>query len=181
MAVQTILRMGHPTLRLLASPLLLSEIGTPEFQELIQDMQDTMDAAEGIGIAAPQIGVSQQVAIIGIEKENPRYPEAEEFELITVINPKITILDKTLQGHWEGCLSVPDLRGYVERPIKVQIDYIDPQKQAQSFIAEGFPATIFQHEIDHLLGKLYVDHIKDKELLSFTDEFYEYHAPDAQD
>ncbi|MBC96935.1 MAG: peptide deformylase [Halobacteriovoraceae bacterium] len=187
MAVKEVLKMGNPTLRVKSEPVDPSEISTPEFKQLIQDMFETMDAEDGIGIAAPQIGVNKQVAIIGVPKENPRYQdledadqndeddEAEGFEIVVVINPKITVTDPTLRGFWEGCLSVPGLRGFVERPSGVRVDFLDLEGKAQTIETTSFAATVFQHEIDHLEGILYVDRVEDKSKLSFIDEFMKYH------
>ena len=166
--------MGHPLLRLKAAPLSLEEILSEETKSLIQDMESTMKESEGIGIAAPQIGVSKQVALVGIEKENSRYPNIPEYNLITIINPGIKVLDKKLQGHWEGCLSVPGLRGFVERPRKVKVTFQNIKGEACSIIAEDFMAAVFQHEIDHLFGKLYVDRIKNSKKLSYIEEFEEF-------
>lgn len=174
MARREVLRMGHPVLRKKAEPYEIDEITSDETKALLKDMFDTMEAEEGIGLAAPQIGVSKQMAIIGIEKENPRYPDAPEYDLLVVFNPKITYLDETPQGFWEGCLSVPGLRGYVERPQKIQIDYLDEDAAKKSAEVEGFLATVFQHEIDHLLGTLYIDKLKDTSMLSYIEEFSKY-------
>lgn len=185
MAIKEVIRMGHPTLRLQAQAVDLAEIQTDAFRELVQDMFDTMNEQEGIGIAAPQINVSKQVAIVGIPADNPRYEdeieEEDAFEALVVINPVITVQGDETQGHWEGCLSVPGLRGYVERPNNITVDYYDLEGQKQQLSLEGFPATVFQHECDHLEGKLYVDHIKDMKQLSYLDEFVEYIAPTEED
>ena len=186
MAVREVLKMGNPTLRVKCDLVDPSEISTPEFKQLIQDMFETMDAEEGIGIAAPQIGINKQVAIIGIPHENPRYPESEDleagenedesdFEIVVVINPKITVIDPTLRGFWEGCLSVPGLRGYVERPSAIKVEFLDLEGNPQVIETNTFAATVFQHEIDHLEGVLYVDHVQDKSKLAFMDEYLKYH------
>ena len=170
MTIHKILKMGNPLLREPALPFEPEEITSDETNELIQSMWDTMEEYGGIGLAAPQIGVSKQLAVIRIEEDNERYPEAEDCEEIVIFNPKITFLDETLQGFWEGCLSVPGLRGVVFRPRKVQIDYLDKSAKEKSIIAEDFLATVFQHELDHLFGKLFIDRIEDISTLSFEDE-----------
>ena len=170
MTIRKILKMGNPLLREPALPFESEEITSDETNELIQSMWDTMEEYGGIGLAAPQIGVSKQLAVIRIEEDNERDPVAEEFEEIVIFNPKITLLDETLQGFWEGCLSVPGLRGVVFRPRKVQIDYLDESAKEKSIIAEDFLATVFQHELDHLFGKLFIDRIEDISTLSFEDE-----------
>ncbi len=174
MAIRKIARMGTPVLRKKARELSPAEITSPEIRTLIQDMFDTLNDYDGIGLAAPQVFESLALAII-------HYPQDEEPKII--FNPKITVLDETLQGYWEGCLSIPELRGYVERPRKVRIDYLDQRAKPQSITVEGFPATVFQHELDHLFGVLYVDRVKNVlggTLLSFTEEYARYHLSDEQ-
>jgi len=191
MAVREVLRMGHPTLRVKASPVSKEEILSDEFKSLINDMFETMEAEEGIGIAAPQIGVSKQVAIVGVPKDNPRYPDAPEpeegdgedendFDVLVVINPTITVVDEEKMGFWEGCLSVPGLRGYVERPKKIKVEFTDLEGNSQTVEAKGFAATVFQHELDHLDGVLYVDRVEDIKKLSYIDEYLEYHDQDEE-
>jgi peptide deformylase len=174
LAIKEVTKMGNPILRGSIDLVTQDEIKSGEIASLLQDMQETMAQEQGIGIAAPQIGVNKQVAIIGIPEENPRYPEAPEYKLIAVINPKIKVLDETLQGFWEGCLSVPGLRGYVERPRKIEVSYLDLKGEARTIVAEDFIATVFQHEIDHLNGILYVDRITDKTRFCFQEEFDKY-------
>lgn len=175
MAVREVIRMGHPVLRKVADLVDPEEINSKEFGELLQDMLDTMKEQKGIGIAAPQIAVSKQVALIEIPCDSERYPDAPESELLIIINPVLTTLDETKQGFWEGCLSVPTLRGFVERPRKIKVDFLDIKGDKQSLEVEGFLATVFQHELDHLFGKLYVDRITDTTKLCFTEEFMQFH------
>lgn len=182
MTIRKIARMGHPVLRKPARALTLKEISSPEIQRLIQDMMETMHDAGGIGLAAPQVHEALQLALIEIKVDNPRYPEmAEEQELLVLINPKVTVLDETEQAFWEGCLSVPGLRGLVHRPRKIQIDYLDQNGKEQQFIAEDFLATVFQHELDHLNATLYVDKIKDPRNLVFIEEYQRYILPESKD
>jgi peptide deformylase len=178
MAVREVIRMGHPTLREKARPLSKEEILSKDTKQLVQDLFETMDEYEGIGIAAPQVGVAIQLAIIGIAEENPRYPDQAASKTYIVINPTITVLDETTQGFWEGCLSVPGLRGYVERPRKIRIDFLDMDARLNTIILEGFLSTVFQHELDHLTGTLYVDRIKDKTKLAFNEEYAKFIAQD---
>jgi peptide deformylase len=180
MAIREVTRMGNPVLREEAEELTAEEILSAETKELLQDMYDTMKAESGIGIAAPQIGVSKKVALIAVPEESERYPEAKESPMLYIFNPKITVLDEELQGFWEGCLSVPGLRGFVERPRKVQIDFLDINANSQSIVIEGFLATVFQHELDHLFGKLYVDRITDMSKLTFNEEFSKYVVGEEQ-
>ena len=171
MAIKEVTRMGNPVLRKEAEDLTKEEILSEDTRDLLQDMLDTMKAESGIGIAAPQIGVSKKVALISVPSDSERYTEAEESPMLFIFNPKITVLDDEVQGFWEGCLSVPGLRGFVERPRKVQIDFLDMNAQEQSIVVEGFLATVFQHELDHLFGKLYVDRITDMSKLTYNEEY----------
>jgi peptide deformylase len=171
MAIRKIARMGNPVLRQRARALTPDEILSGAIRQLVVDMRETMVEYEGVGIAAPQIHESLQIALIEVETEGPNGCVQVSY---TVFNPRVTVLDETLLGHWEGCLSVPDLRGYVERPAKVRIDYLDGEAKPQSLVAEGFSATVFQHELDHLDGVLYVDRLKSPEHFSFVKEFNRY-------
>jgi peptide deformylase len=170
MSVHQIIKMGHPTLRLKAKAFTKKEIITKETKKLIKDMFQTMTKVGGIGLAAPQINVSKQLAIIELPSESKRYPEAPASETYILFNPKVKILDKKFQGFWEGCLSVPGLRGYVERPRKIEVSYLDEKARPQKIIVEDFLATVFQHELDHLFGVLYVDKIKSTKLFAYEDE-----------
>lgn len=181
MTVRKVIRMGHPTLRLLATPVELNELKTPAFKELLVDLYETMKAEGGIGIAAPQINVSKQVTLIELPDNSERYGDLSGTPLMVIINPKITVLDETLQGFWEGCLSVPGLRGFVERPKKVQIDYINEHGEEKKIIAEDFLATVFQHELDHLFGKIYIDRITDTTKISYNEEFSTYTNSSPED
>lgn len=180
MAVKKVVRMGHPVLRETAKPLSPEEILSDETKQLIQDLFDTMEAEDGIGIAAPQIGVSKQIALVGVPEDSERYPESDETPLYVVINPEISVVDETPQGFWEGCLSVPGLRGYVERPRKVRVDFTNQNGEKESLTLDDFNATVFQHELDHLFGILYVDRVKDTKQLMYTEEFSEFHAPEEE-
>ena len=170
MSVKEILKMGNPLLREVAEDYSVEEIKNSETQLLLEDMWDSLAAAGGIGLAAPQIGISKQLAVIKLTEESDRYPDMEDSEAFIIFNPKITVLDKTEQGFWEGCLSVPGLRGFVERPRKIRVDFLDENAKPRSLEVEDFLATVFQHELDHLVGKLYVDRIKDITTLMFEDE-----------
>jgi peptide deformylase len=179
MAIRKVARMGHPVLRKKARELSKSEILSESTRNLVRDMVETMNEYGGIGIAAPQIHESLSIAIIDYQEDG-----ASDQPLTVVINPKITVLDPTEQGNWEGCLSVPELRGLVYRPRKVQIDYLDLKAQPQTIVAEDFLATVFQHELDHLFGVLFVDRVRfepGKSPISFTEEYSRYHAPEEDD
>jgi len=179
MATREIIKMGNPILRQGATPLTKEEILSEETQDLILEMREVMKEAEGIGLAAPQIGISKHLAIIEVPGES-RYEESTPTELIVFINPQIKVIDETKQGFWEGCLSVPGLRGFVERPRKIQIDYLNELAEEVSIIAEDFLATVFQHEIDHLNGILYVDKITDMTKLSYNEEYVKYHLEEGE-
>jgi peptide deformylase len=181
MTARPVIRMGHPTLRQTAEPVILSEISTPEFKELLANLYDTMKVEGGIGIAAPQINVSKQVTLIELPANSERYGTLDSSPLFVIINPEITIIDYELQGFWEGCLSVPGIRGFVERPRIVQINYTNEFGEQKQFIAENFLATVFQHELDHLFGKLYIDRITDTTKISFLDEFTEFNSIKKED
>jgi peptide deformylase len=143
-------------------------------------MIETMREYGGIGLAAPQVHESLQLALVGYSDENPRYPGMGKQPLTVVINPKITVLDATLQPFWEGCLSVPGMRGLVRRPRKIQIDFLDEQGKPGKIIAEDFLATVFQHELDHLNGVAYVDRIEHdpgRNRFAFQDEYDRYLIP----
>jgi peptide deformylase len=179
MAVRKIIRMGHPTLREPARPLTRDELGTDELARLVEDMEDTLHDYGGIGLAAPQIDEPVRLAIIEIDGGPTRYGELASLPLTVFVNPVIEVLDPAAAGYWEGCLSVPGLRGFVKRPQHVRVNYLDLDGTAQSLELKGFHATVFQHEFDHLDGRLYVDLIDDPRLLMFDEEFLRYHQGDA--
>ena len=170
MMIRPLCKMGNPILRKKAQIIAKDFLKSDEFTQLNKDLIDSMIHYGGIGIAAPQIGVDLQVAIIELKGMN-RYGEEINLPLTTFINPVLTYLTEDLQGFWEGCLSVPGLRGYVERPRKVKVNYMNSQGQDQEIIAEGFLATVLQHELDHLEGILYIDRIKDLKMISYQEEF----------
>jgi peptide deformylase len=171
--IRPICRMGNPVLRNVAQEVLIHEIKTDGFGQLIKDLKDSMDHYGGIGIAAPQIGVSQQVCVIELNGLN-RYGQEINLPFTVFINPKIKILNDETKGYWEGCLSVPGLRGYVERPQHILVQYLNQNGEESELEARGFLATVIQHELDHLFGKLYVDRLKDPTLLSYQEEFEQF-------
>lgn len=181
MAILKVARMGHPVLRQKARDLTPEEIRSPEIQRLIADMVETMHEYSGIGLAAPQVHQSIQLAIIEFDEGSSRYPDMGGQPLNVYINPKITVLDSKEQGFWEGCLSVPELRGLVHRPRKIRVDYLDREAKPRSIEADGFLATVFQHELDHLAGRLFVDRMKDMTKLAFLQEYERYWVPSEED
>jgi len=171
MAVREVCKIGNPVLREVARDLGAEEVGSGGLHELAADLVDTMRAEGGIGIAAPQIGVSVQVAVIEIDEASDRYPDMQPFVATFFVNPRVTVLDDTEQSFWEGCLSVPDLRGVVSRPRKVRVDYVDLEGNARSIEAEGFLATVLQHELDHLQGVLFIDRVRDTTRLATVSDY----------
>ena len=173
--------MGHPILRRVAQPLDVRDLGSAWLGRLIDDMVDTLHDYGGIGLAAPQIAEPLRLAMIEIDAEGTRYGELPELPLTVFVNPEIEVIDSATEGYWEGCLSVPGLRGFVERPQHVRARYLDLEGTERQIELQGFLATVFQHEFDHLDGKLYIDKISDPSLLSFEEEFARYLAPLAQE
>ena len=167
MAVRPILRIGDPRLRQVSDP--VDDFDTPELHELIRYMFDTMAAAEGAGLAAPQIGVLKRIMIFGIESSS-RYRDVEAVPTTVLINPEFEVLDEVRQGFWEGCLSVPGMRGYVERPAGIFYRGLDQYGEPIERSAEVFHAIVFQHEYDHLDGILYPDRLEDTTKFGFVDE-----------
>jgi peptide deformylase len=161
--------MGHPVLRERALP--VEAFGTVELKSLLVDMQDTMAELNGAGLAAPQIGVSQRVVIFGVEK-NARYPDAEEVPFTVLVNPKITLLTREVEEGWEGCLSVPGMRGMVPRYTKLRYTGFDVEGNPIDRVAEGFHARVVQHECDHLDGILYPQRMTDMSKFGFTKELF---------
>ncbi|HJQ62078.1 MAG TPA: peptide deformylase [Burkholderiales bacterium] len=169
MAIRPVLRMGDPRLFEPAQP--VAQLNTPELHGLIADMQDTMAALNGAGLAAPQIGVGLQVAIFGVES-NPRYPEAEPVPRTVLINPELIVVDDETEEGWEGCLSVPGMRGLVARYKRLRYRGVDAQGSAIDRTVSGFHARVVQHECDHLAGILYPMRIRDLRNFGYTEELF---------
>lgn len=175
MAVREILKMGDPRLLRIAQP--VTEFDTDALHLLISDMQDTMLAASGAGLAAPQIGVDLQLVIFGTNQVNPRYPDAPPVPQTVLINPVLTPLPgddgSLLEEHdWEGCLSVPGLRAVVPRFARIRYTGFDPYGDPIDRSVEGFHARVVQHECDHLIGKLYPMRVRDFSQFGFTDVLF---------
>lgn len=177
MAVRKIIRMGHPNLRRPARALLPEELASEEVHRLVGDMIDTLHDYGGIGLAAPQVNESLRLAIVEVPGGATRYGELESTPLTVCVNPEVEILDPASAGYWEGCLSIPGLRGWVERPQHVRVRHLDLHGETHEIEARGFLATVFQHEFDHLDGRLYVDHVADSTRLVFEDEYARYILP----
>jgi peptide deformylase len=169
MAVRPVMKMGEPVLYQVARP--IEKFDTPELHGLLQDMRDTMDALNGAGIAAPQIGVSLQVVIFEV-KNNPRYPDAEMIPETVLINPSLTPLSEDIEEGWEGCLSVPGMRGVVPRYARLRYSGFDALGKRFEREVEGFHARVVQHECDHLQGILYPMRIRDLHNFGFTDVLF---------
>jgi peptide deformylase len=182
-AIRKIAQMGEPVLRRKADPIDPSEIGSTFIQTLIDDMIETMHDADGAGLAAPQVYESLQLCVIEVDK-NPRYPQFEPIPLTILINPVVTALvgkNGVLSAEdsfqmYEGCLSVPGMRGQVARPRKVRVQALDRAGNAVDFVWESFRAVVVQHETDHLLGTLYVDRV-DPKTLTFLREYERFVPP----
>jgi peptide deformylase len=174
MTVREIVTVGHPVLRQRAEEIDPAEVGSPEVQGLVDDLIDTMRAANGAGIAANQIGVPRRVATIEVTS-NPRYPYKPPIPLTVVINPVIEPLDDEVVEINEGCLSVPNLRGNVFRHVNVRVRYLDRDGQAHQEVRRGLTAGTFQHELDHLDGMLFLDRVQDTRTLTTWEQFERFH------
>ncbi|RPG49103.1 MAG: peptide deformylase [Gammaproteobacteria bacterium TMED1] len=178
--IRKIIRMGHPNLRKIAQPYPQDQIGSGEFRDLIEDLRETLMESGGIGLAAPQINVPYRLVVIDTKTSKSRYGDLPTIPVTTYINPVVTVLDDNLAGVWEGCLSIPKIRGFVERPQNIRVDWIDETGLRKTLKAQGLLATVFQHEFDHLNGVLFIDRVQDKSKISFDDEFDLYHQPTEQ-
>jgi peptide deformylase len=174
MAVRPVLRMGHPLLQQVAVP--VERCGTAELRELVRDMDDTMRARNGAGIAAPQIGVSLRVVIFELT-HSPRYPQAEPVPYTVLVNPVLEPVGDELEEGWEGCLSVPGLRGLVPRHRHLRYRGCDAEGRPIDRTVSGFHARVVQHEVDHLDGILYPMRVRDLRNLGFEDVLF----PDLRD
>ncbi len=169
MAIRTVLRMGDPILLQKAQP--ITQFNTPELHALIDDMRDTMQAMDGAGIAAPQIDVSLQVVIFGVGK-NPRYPDAEQVPYTVLINPTLSFVGDEMEDGWEGCLSVPGMRGVVSRYMRLHYTGFDQFGAPIDRLVSGFHARVVQHECDHLMGILYPMRINNLKDFGYTDVLF---------
>ena len=170
MAIHTILKMGDPRLLRVAQP--VTTFDTPELHQLVADMEETMASVNGAGLAAPQIGVDLQLVIFGTGQLNPRYPQYEPIPKTVLINPVITPLGDDEEEGWEGCLSVPGMRGVVPRWARVRYTGFDLSGQAIDRTVDGFHARVVQHECDHLDGTLYPMRIRDFSRFGFNEVLF---------
>lgn len=178
MAIRQVLRMGHPLLQQVAQP--VADVRDPAVAMLLEDMFDTMAACNGAGLAAPQIGVSVRLVVFGVT-HNPRYPQAEPVPRTVLINPVVEVVDPTLEDGWEGCLSVPGLRGLVPRFSRLHYTGLDAQGAIIDRKVTGFHARVVQHECDHLDGVLYPRRIRDMRQFGFIDTLPSAIAPATPD
>jgi len=169
MAIREVLKMGDPRLLAVAAP--VSEFGSAELENLLVDMRDTMRDLNGAGLAAPQIGVGLRVVIFGMD-HNPRYPDAEAVPYTVLINPVLTPLSEAMDDGWEGCLSVPGMRGVVPRYRELRYTGVDEAGRPIDRSVNNFHARVVQHEVDHLDGILYPRRIKDLTKFGFTDTLF---------
>jgi peptide deformylase len=170
-----IVEIGHPVLRERAREVIPEELRSDEVQRLIDDMIETMRAAEGAGLAANQVGETARVAVVEVRPGNPRYPYKPPVPLTVIVNPVIEPLDDELEWINEGCLSVPNLRGEVPRHVSVRVRYLDRDGVEHDEVRRGLTAGTFQHELDHLDGVLFVDRVADPSTLSTWEQFERFH------
>jgi len=173
MSILKVTRLGHPVLRQVTQNVSPRELESPALQKLIDDMVETMKEYDGVGLAADQVHESKQIAVLEVA-DNPRYPQKPNVPLTVLINPKITPLSEEIEEDWEGCLSVPDLRGRVPRYKSIRVQAWDRSGNELDFVAEDFHARVIQHEFDHLHGKVYLDRMRDLSTLTFLQEFARY-------
>jgi peptide deformylase len=169
MAVKPVLRMGDPRLLEVSRP--VEAFDTPELHALVADMEDTMRALDGAGLAAPQIGVGLRVVIFGLS-HNPRYPDAEEVPYTVLVNPQLEAIGEETEEGWEGCLSVPGMRGLVSRYKRLRYRGVDQFGKPIDRTVDGFHARVVQHEVDHLMGVLYPMRVRDMRNFGFTEELF---------
>lgn len=174
MSVREILHVGNPLLREVSREVSRDELASPAVQQLIDDLIDTMHAANGAGIAAPQVGELVRITTIEVNR-NPRYPYKPPIPLTVVVNPVIEFLDDELVEVNEGCLSVPNMRGNVMRHVNIRVRYLDRHGVEHDEVKRGLTAGTFQHEIDHLDGKLFLDRVHDTRSLTTWEQFERYH------
>jgi peptide deformylase len=173
MAILKVTRLGHPVLRKLTEHVSPSELRSPAMQHFIDNMIETMKEYDGVGLAADQVHESKQIAVLEVA-DNPRYPQKPKVPLTVLVNPKVTPLSDEVEEDWEGCLSIPDLRGKVPRYKSIHVVAMDRGGNELDFIATDFHARVIQHEFDHLNGKVYLDRMRDFSTLTFLQEFARY-------
>ncbi len=173
MSILKVARLGHPVLRNVAKDLAPKEITKPETQRLIDNMVETLKEYDGVGLAAVQVHVPSQIAVLEVAN-NPRYPQKPEVPLSVLINPKIEPLSEETEEDWEGCLSIIEMRGKVPRYKEIKVVGFNREAKELEFVASGFHARVIQHEWDHLQGKVFLDRMKDLSTLTYLPEFSRY-------
>jgi peptide deformylase len=173
MSILKVARLGNPVLRTKTKPVPLEQLSSASIQKLIEDMVETMREYDGVGLAGNQVHEGKQISVIEVA-ENPRYPEKPSVPLTVLVNPRVKPLTEELEDDWEGCLSIPDLRGKVPRYKSVEVQALDREGKEMRFVATGFHARVIQHESDHLNGKVFLDRMRDFSTLSFLSEFTRY-------
>lgn len=173
MAIRKVARLGHPVLRAKARPVEPGEVASPAVQRLIDDLIETMVEYQGLGLAAPQVHESLRIFVAAVESEEERLP------LITAINPEVVPVGATVVEDWEGCLSIPDLRGRVPRAREVELRALDRTGRPFTLRARNLPARVIQHEADHLDGILFLDRMRSFESLTFLDEYARFWSSEA--
>ncbi len=174
MSILKVCRLGHPVLRMESQRVTKEALSSPGMQTLIDNMMQTMVEYSGVGLAAPQVHESLAIAVI--ESHGPR----GDIPMTVLVNPDVTVLDEELIEDWEGCLSIPDLRGRVPRWGKLRVDALDRHGNQVELTAEGFTARVIQHEFDHLMGKVYLDRMRDLKTLTHLAEFQRYWLPEEK-
>ena len=174
MALLKIARLGHPAIRKGAQSLSPDDLTSLDFQQFLDHLIDTMRDADGVGIAAPQVHIPQQVVAIEVDPNNPRYPGYPQIPLTILVNPLILAHSSETEEDWEGCLSVPDLRGRVPRWTSLTVQGLDRHGNPMEITAKGFFARVIQHELDHLQGKVFLDRLPDLSTVSYLREYQQY-------
>jgi peptide deformylase len=173
MSILKVTRLGHPVLRKVTEKVSAADLKSAATQQFIDDMIVTMKEYDGVGLAADQVFASKQIAVLEVA-ENPRYPDKPKVPMTVLVNPQITPLSDETEEDWEGCLSIPDLRGRVPRYKSIHVQALDRNGKKLNFEAHDFHARVIQHEFDHLNGKVYLDRMKDFSTLTFLQEFTRY-------
>ena len=182
MAILKVARLGHPVLRRKAAPVPTDRITSPEVQQLVDDMFETMQEYGGIGLAAPQVHEGLRLFVAGVRDADIVSPLTDETDMpfITVINPEVVPVTRETETDWEGCLSIPDIRGQVPRPDAVRLRAFGRRGERFEIVAQGLPARVIQHETDHLDGIIFFDRMKSLETLAYLDEFRRYWTKDDE-
>jgi peptide deformylase len=180
MAILKVARMGHPVLRTKAHTVPRNQVGSSRVQRLIDDMFETMQEYSGIGLAAPQVHESLRIFVAGVREGALVSPMNDDGEMprVALVNPELTLVDDLVESDWEGCLSIPDIRGKVPRARNISVRALNRKGEPVEFLAEGLPARVIQHETDHLNGILFFDRMSSFETLAFMDEFRKYWTKD---